>query len=84
MSAGQRSGLIAAIICIAVGYLLFANSSSMYDECQSGFGMFVRSLDPNTVNQCNQYSLEHFGSIAIMGLGGIFLLIALLVPRRPA
>jgi hypothetical protein len=78
----QLVTILAAAVLIAAGYALYVRSSDRFAACQSTFGGIVRALDPASARDCGDVKNQHFGSIALMGLGGIVLLIGLFVPTR--
>jgi hypothetical protein len=77
----QGLTILAAVVLIAAGYALYARSADRYASCQSTLGGIVRQLDPASGRDCADVKNQHFGSIALMGLGGIVLLLGIFVSR---
>jgi hypothetical protein len=73
--------LIGAIGIIVVGILLYVNTGDNFAACASAIGGLVRAFDPASARDCANVNTEHYGSIAIMILGGVILLSGWL-PRK--
>jgi hypothetical protein len=73
--------IFGAIGIIAIGILLFVNTGNDFSACASTIGGLVRAFDPASARECANVNTEHYGSIAIMVLGGVVMLSGL-VPRK--
>jgi hypothetical protein len=73
--------VIGAIGIIAVGILLYVNTADNFTACASVIGGLVRAFDPASARACANVNAEHYGSIAIMVLGGVVLVTGA-IPRK--
>jgi hypothetical protein len=73
-----------AIAIIAVGVILYIQTSDNFAACASTIGGLVKAFDPASARECARVNMEHYGSIALMVFGGIVLFIGLIPGKKPS
>lgn len=76
--------IIGAIAIIAVGIVLYSQTADNFTACASTIGGLVKAFDPASARECANVNAEHYGSFAIMILGGVVLLTGAVAGKKSA
>lgn len=74
--------LIGALAIIALGIATYVQTADNFTACASTIGGLVKAFDPASARACTNVNVEHYGSIAIMILGGVVVLIGSMAGRK--
>ena len=76
--------IIGALAVIAVGIVMYVQTADNFTACSSTIGGLVKAFDPASARACTNVATEHYGSIAMMILGGVVVLIGSIAGRKSA
>ena len=74
--------IIGALAIIAVGIVMYSQTADNFTACASTIGGLVKAFDPASARACADVTTEHYGSIAMMILGGVVVLIGSIAGRN--